>query len=465
MAELAGFPYLEVQFTKQGEPFDQRETAAVLDTVRGGMIDELFVIAHGWNNDLAEARSLYRAFFTQIRRALDAGGAPGLAGRRIAALGILWPAKRFADEELIPGGGASLGGGVSLGGGANLGGGAGLGGGLDERAVRRQLEDLKGAFDQPDEAVLERAKRLVPDLERSPQAQREFVNLIRSVLPRPQDSTDDASDLFFNLPGEEVLRLLEPPILPVGRQGGDGGAGGNGALAFGLMEEAGALPGGAAGFGDFFSGITAAARRLLNYATYYQMKERAGKIGMRGAYELLREIKTADPDLRVHLVGHSFGGRVLTAAALGPPGSPSVAPASMTLLQAAFSHNGFARQFDGRRDGFFRDVVAKGRIAGPILITHTKNDRAVGIAYPIASRIARQDSSDLGDEDDIYGGIGRNGALHTPEAEAGELLDVNGRYAFTPGKLYNLQADRLISGHSDVTGAAVVHAVLSAASG
>jgi len=462
MAELAGFPYFEVQFTKQGEPFDRRETAAVLDSVRGGTLGfttgqgdthgnpgvELFVISHGWNNDVAEARSLYRAFFNQVRRALDAGGAPGLAGRRIAALGVLWPAKRFADEDLIPGGGASL------------------GGGLDARTVRRQLDDLKGTFDQPDEAVLEQAKQLVSDLERSPQAQREFVNLIRSVLPRPQDSTDDASDLFFNLPGDEVLRLLEPPILPVGRPGGGGAAGGGGALSFGLMEEAGALPaGGGAGIGDFFSGITAAARRLLNYATYYQMKERAGKIGMSGVHALLRQIKSANPDLRVHLVGHSFGGRVVTAAALGPQGSPSVAPASMTLLQAAFSHNGFALEFDGRRNGFFRDVVAKGKIAGPIVITHTVNDRAVGIAYPIASRIARQDASDLGDEDDVFGGIGRNGALHTPEAEPGELLAVGGTYAFVRGKLYNLWADTHISGHSDVTGPAVVHAVLSAASG
>jgi hypothetical protein len=442
MAELAGFPYFEVQFTKQGEPFDHRETETVLAAVGGGTIDELFVFAHGWNNDIAEARSLYRAFFNEVRRTVDAGRAPRVAGRRITALGVLWPAKRFADEDLIPGGGASL------------------GGGIDHRAVGRQLDDLKGTFDQPDEAVLEQAKQLVPDLERSPHAQREFVNLIRSVLPRPEDPTDDASDLFFNLPGDEVLRLLEPPILPGGGPGGGGGA-----LGIGLMEEAGATPGGAVGIGDFFSGITAAARRLLNYATYYQMKERSGKIGMRGMHALLRRIKTANPDLRVHLVGHSFGGRLITAAALGPPESPSVAPASMTLLQAAFSHNGFALEFDGRRNGFFREVVERGKVAGPILITHTKNDRAVGIAYPIASRIARQDSSDLGDEDDVFGGIGRNGALHTPEAEAGELLDVEGQYAFVQGRLYNLRADALISGHSDVTGPAVVHAVLSAAAG
>ena len=442
MAEVAGFPYFEVQFTKQGEAFDPREKEAVLDAVRGSpQIDDLFVVSHGWNNDIEEARALYRGLFGNVRRILDEGGAPALAGRSAAVLGVLWPSKRFAEKDLTPGGGASL------------------GGGLEDRAVQRQLDDLKGTFDQPDEAVLEEAKQLVPALEGSPQAQRQFVDLIRSVLPRPNDTADDASDTFFDLPGDEVLRLLEPPILPGGGpSGGGGGAGG-----MGLMEEPGAAPmGGAAGIGDFFSGIVAAAGRLLNYATYYQMKERAGQVGMHGLHPLLRAIKAANSDLRVHLVGHSFGGRLVTAAALGPPGSPSTAPASMTLLQAAFSHNAFARDFDGERDGFFRQVVEQGKVAGPILITHTSNDRAVGLAYPIASRIARQDNADLGDADDVFGGIGRNGAIHTPEAVAGELLSDRGQYAFAPGKLYNLRADALISGHSDVTGPAVAYALLSA---
>jgi hypothetical protein len=443
MAELAGFPYFEVQFTKQGEAFDPRETEAVLDAVRGRpRIEDLFVVSHGWNNDLTEARALYRNLFGNVRRILDAGGAPALAGRNMAVLGVLWPSKRFADEDVIAGGGASL------------------GGGIEDQAVQRQLDELKGTFDQPDEAVLEQAKQLVPTLGQSPQAQRRFVDLIRSVLPRPEDTADDASDTFFDLPGDEVLRLLEPPILP----GGGPLAAGGGATGIGLMEGPGAAPGGgAAGIGDFFSGIGAAVRRLLNYATYYQMKERAGQVGMHGLHPLLRAIKTADPDVRLHLIGHSFGGRVVTAAALGPPGSASVAPATMTLLQAAFSHNAFALDFDGERDGFFRAVVEQGKVAGPILITHTRNDQAVGIAYPIASRIARQDNADLGDADDVFGGIGRNGAIHTPEAVAGELLAVGGSYAFVQGKLYNLQADAFISDHSDVTGPAVAHAVLAAA--
>lgn len=180
---------------------------------------------------------------------------------------------------------------------------------------------------------------------------------------------------------------------------------------------------------------------------------------------MLREIREIDPNLRVHLVGHSFGGRLVTAAAMGSGGSEPVSPASLTLLQAAFSHNGFAEKFDRERDGFFREVVTARKIAGPIVITCTSNDRAVGIAYPIASRFARQDAADLGDEDDIFGGIGRNGALvrFTPEAIAGELLDAEGTYTFAAGKLYNLKADRWISHHSDVTGPAVANVLLSAA--
>ena len=99
------------------------------------------------------------------------------------------------------------------------------------------------------------------------------------------------------------------------------------------------------------------------------------------------------------------------------------------------------------------------------MITHTKNDRAVGIAYPLASRISRQQASALGDQNDPYGGMGRNGAQHTPEVDAdavSELLAVGRVYAFAPGRVYNLRADQFISSHSDVTGPQVAYAVLNA---
>jgi hypothetical protein len=449
MAEISGFPYFEVQFTKQGDLFEPSEKQAVLDAARAGSLEELFIVAHGWNNDVAEARALYQHLFANVRRALDDRRAPGLSGRRIGVLGVLWPSKKFAEDELTPGGGASLGGAV------------------EDLVLADQIEELKGTFDAPDEAVLEAAKTLVPRLETDPRARQEFVDLLRSVLPEPEDPADDASDAFFALSGEQIFALLEAPILPGPPVGGTGG----GAAAIGLAE-AGPPPGmgmgagGAAGIADFFGGVNAAARRVLKFATYYQMKERAGKVGAGGLNPLLRELRAAAPALRIHLVGHSFGGRLVTAAAMGRAGGETVAPASMTLLQAAFSHNGFAEDFDRDRDGFFREVVSARKVAGPIVITHTRNDRAVGIAYPIASRLARQDAADLGDEDDVFGGIGRNGALArcTPEAVEGELLEANGVYAFTAGKLYNLRADHWIAGHSDVTGPQVANALLAAAS-
>ncbi|MGH7343132.1 MAG: hypothetical protein ACREKH_21810, partial [Candidatus Rokuibacteriota bacterium] len=224
--------------------------------------------------------------------------------------------------------------------------------------------------------------------------------------------------------------------------------------------------GGAAGLtGDFFGGIMNGARSVLNLTTYYAMKERAGTVGLKGFHPVLRELRAAKPALRIHLVGHSFGGRLVTAAADGLAGQPAVGVSSMSLLQAAFSHNAFATKFDKKNDGAFRKVVTEGKVTGPIIVTHTRNDQAVGRAYPIASRLAQQKAAALGDENDIYGGIGRNGALvkFTPEAVNAKLLAVATAYDFSGGKrIHNLIADQFVSGHSDIAGAEVTQAVLSA---
>ena len=80
--------------------------------------------------------------------------------------------------------------------------------------------------------------------------------------------------------------------------------------------------GGAAFLGDLLSGIKAGARRIANYATYYQMKTRAGLVGRQVLAPTLLRVRDKFPDLRIHLVGHSFGGRLVTAAAsVMPAGS------------------------------------------------------------------------------------------------------------------------------------------------
>ena len=167
--------------------------------------------------------------------------------------------------------------------------------------------------------------------------------------------------------------------------------------------------GGAAGIGSFLDSFKTAALNILNYTTYYEMKTRAGKVGNNGAAPLIDNL-AAKVD-RIHLIGHSFGGRLVTAAAKE---STTNKLASLTLLQAAFSHNGFSKILKG----FFRSVVEAKRVSGPILITNTKNDKAVGLAYPIASRINNDTTMAIGDENDKFGGIGRNGAQ---KMESGEV--------------------------------------------
>ncbi len=427
----------EVEFTRDGAVFDPNQVARIHDDL--ARATDILVLAHGWNNDKADARALYNALLANLKRVHDLGVVPDLAARTFGAVRVLWPSKKFTDKELIPGGGAAA---------------AAPAASDDARPALR--EDLKRdpahlGDDTPDllrDAAMSRAQALAPRLADDESARREFVLQLRAILDPGDAQDDDGSREFFARDPLELFRDLADPVTAPGAPGGG--------------ADAVADAGGAAGLRDVFDGIGGAARRLANFATYYQMKGRAGAVGQRGVGEMLRGLRARKPDVRLHLIGHSFGGRLVTAAAHAlPPDSPAV---TVSLLQAAFSHNGLASKFDGDHDGAFRALVAERRASGPIVITHTKNDQAVGVAYPLASRIAFQKAAALGDADDPYGGMGRNGAQHTPEVDGAfaELLDVGHPYAFRPGAVYNLRADRFVADHSDITGPEVAHVILRA---
>ena len=60
------------------------------------------------------------------------------------------------------------------------------------------------------------------------------------------------------------------------------------------------------------------------------------------------------------------------------------------------------------------------KVSGPIVVTHTDRDHAVGRM----SRISRDNSSAFGDANDRYGGLGRHGAVNIKKEEfvQGRLL-------------------------------------------
>lgn len=433
MKELSGFAYFEVELTKDGEVATKDAAAAGSRLLAKEAVTDLIVISHGWNNDMDQARDLYKEFFRVLRELFPASD-PRFAERSFAVMGILWPSKKFAEKDLIAGGAASAGSVVT------------------EAVVREQLDDLKQVFDDAEaDLAIEKAKTLVGRLDDSPAARSEFAETIRSLLPKSSLDDEDASDRLFNLTGEEIMQRLSKPVLPALVAGtGVSGAG------------PGAGAGSAAGLGQFFSGMKSAALNLANYATYYQMKDRAGKVGSGGAYATLQELRKSHPGLKLHLIGHSFGGRLVTAAAAGPIGKKALGVESLTLLQAAFSHYGFAENFKGTQDGFFRHVVTDKLVSGPILISHTVNDTAVGKAYPIASLLGGQVAAALGDKNDLYGGMGRNGAQKTPEAQDSLLLPVGGTYDFRDRGIHNLNSDKFIADHGDICKREVAQAVLAA---
>ncbi len=421
MPALDHYDYHPLQVAKDGSLVD-RDQVRALRRLADDSTDVL-VLSHGWNNDMDEAHALYERIATsldELRARPEAGG----EDRSLAICGVLWPSKRFAERALISGGAAAA--------------------GAADPHLGEDVLDLGRAFDGAEaEAALKEAAELAPELDHSVEARRRFADLLRSLVTREESEPSDAIDQFFDLDGDELMERIE-------------------AAAFDLMSEVPPedQPGAAAGLGSaqgLFSGLASKGRMLLNMVTYYEMKNRAGTIGARSVGPVLAENVVGRA--RLHLAGHSFGARLVTAAAsVQEPG----AVASMSLLQAAFSHNAFAKDWKPGRDGAYRSVITSGIVDGPVVITHTRHDVAVGIAYAMASRIAGQQDSAIGDASSPFGGLGSNGAQHTPEAVDETLGKLGSRYDLERGGLHNLLADEFVSGHSDVSGQEVASAVWQA---
>jgi hypothetical protein len=427
MTDIAGIPFVEANFDKDGN----LQNAVVIPA---GATD-VFIISHGWNNSKQEAQDLYNRFFTNLA---DLKGNFDLTGRQLAIVVVFWPSKKFDDLafEVGQSNAASLG--VSD---------------NDDALIVAKLQELKGLFSDPTQIQkIEAAKSAIAAIETSPQARKKFVSNIRSLLNPAAANREDASDTFFEISEEELMENLRIPIAATVPPDATGGAAELRVGSGSAVDE-----GGSAGIATFLESFKTSALNILNFTTYYEMKTRAGKVGNDGVAPLIDQFEAKVQS--IHLIGHSFGGRLVSAATKG---SRTNKLASLTLLQAAFSHNGFSKIMNG----FFRSVVDAKRVGGPILITYTKNDKAVGLAYPIASRINNDVAMAIGDENDKFGGIGRNGAQKMESGEVNKnemvLRDSDGIYSFSAGGIFNLLGDAFIKDHGDVTGRQVVNAVLNA---
>lgn len=398
MAGMSVEPYREITFDKEGDgAAGQHEALAAL--ARQGVTD-LVMFAHGWNNSRSVATRLYGAFFAPFPEAVR----PDV---RVGYVGVVWPSMMFSDEP-IP----------------------------DFESV--------AAVHPGKEAVVGRLATLLREQPDDEAAFTEFGDLLRQL------TDTNGSRGFAENGGPDVPDfLLGDPVVVC-------------AMFADALEEAagpGSVPTPREAFGGRLTRYWKGAREALRQATYYTMKRRSGTVGERGLGPLLGELARSAPGLRVHLVGHSMGARLVSFALRGlPTGARNVA--SVTLLQGAFSHYAFAARLphEPGRGGALRDLQQ--RVDGPVVACYSRHDTALRVIYPLASRLARDADSLLG-SDKRWWAIGHDGVQAVPGTPSLPLAAAL-RNGFPASGCVSVDAAEVVGEHSDICHAELARLVAAA---
>jgi hypothetical protein len=424
MADVAGFPYWELEFDEAGQILNRHALTSCGRDVGEQRITDLFVFSHGWNNAPHNARSIYEQFFSSVRRVLDVR--PAHAGVKSGVVGVIWPSILFPDDEPLAEGADAA--------------------SVEIADSNDAISELKRVF--PDKAViLDELGALLEARPDDSNALERFQSLLRELAPASSsdEGLDDAA--LLDEPAETVFDAMSE-LAPASER----------------LD--------AAGMGDAFAKLWAGAKEALRVTSYWNMKERAGVVGERGLASFITQLDNDVSGLRIHLIGHSFGARVVSFALKGLPArfvGEDFPVKSVTLLQGAFSHFAFANALphDPQRSGALSAMAD--RVDGPLLVTHSVHDLAVCKRYPQASFIARQDAADAEAVRFRFGAMGADGAQGV-EARAEPFGPVGRVYPLEKGKFLNMNGDELISrgeppsgAHSDIFYPEIAWAVLQAA--
>jgi hypothetical protein len=436
---IAGFPFWQAEFDEGGRPVGGPKPEELAQDIAAAQLTDLFVFSHGWNNDRPYAEKLYLAFFGKLRAVLENSKVKTVGNTKLGAMGVFWPSILWPDEvredldETADAGGA-----VAF--------------GVAETAEEVPLADLKKIFDPAQHGTLEELTAMLAERKPDQEALRAFKDKLDTLVAaaRPVQPEDDLERSGLATQKADYRAVFD-------------------ALADG--EPAAESEGGAAGFGDELARLWRGAKGALRVATFWQMKERAGIVGQAGLGPLLSRIAALAPDTRLHLVGHSFGARLVSYALAGlaaiPEGKRSPVK-SLVLLQGAFSHFTFADELphDHARKGDLHGMAS--RVDGPLLTTFSEWDTAVGRAYPLGALVVGQDAA-AAQIASRWGAMGSDGAQAVGAVPA-SLGEVGTRYSFRLGQWINLDGNHIIKtggppsgAHSDIIHPEIAWAALAAA--
>ncbi len=451
MEQLAtGEPVWDLQFDENGNLTSPAQ-GDFLAQVADHDVQDLFMFSHGWDTSAGDAQALYNAMFPLIQTA--AQGVPGLG--ELGFAGIYWPSMWFPPTPATPpvqGGStqastaapAALSAGTAAVTGAEIA--ASLAPGFTDAAQQKTITQIGQLIDDG-QAMAETGQT-----DEAKQGQlTQICQLIKSLTP-PAPPGGQSEDC-----GETALLMTDDPANDYQKA----------AAVFGSVPAGDSTE----GIGDWFTAAINGAKDALRVLSYWTMKTRAGTIGQTGLGPLLSTLHARSPGTRVHLIGHSFGARLVSFALAGI-GMPADSPvASLVLLQGAFSHWSFAGAADNPFGTPGTLNTLGDRVHGPLAATFTVYDWAVGVWYPKASFLAGQNLSAA--TVDPWGGMGADafqpaGSAATVTMPAGGGLT----YGFTPGTFYRVNADSVIDNtvgesfsgaHSDIRKLPVAQLAVAAA--
>lgn len=421
-------PFYVIPFDEQGRCQGPLTYNRLLTDIQNGSYTDIFLFSHGWNNTWPDAIGSYEGFiqgYTQMRHD------HGLTYQRPfqpLLIGIFWPSIILVSpQDSAP----AFAGGTSD--------------ALMDTAVALEQQAVRSLAEIVDDANVERFYVLAQ--KESGLNRDEALELARMLAPLYNIAEDEipAKDAAPPISAEELVELWEKSFASTDISGKFGFADEAKPPSTGLGSAGGSR---SAGIFDFLD-----PTMIIRAATVLQMKDRAGVVGAHGVGKLLVDILKT-PAAHVHLIGHSYGCKVLLSALCFPELPRKVA--SVLLLQPAISYLCFApaSETGTGRDGGYR--VALDRVEHPIMTTFSSHDVPLTQFFHLAVRRP----FDIGEQNiagvppgqyAALGGFGPGGCGN--DCLTIDIKPVGQTYNLTPDlcKIYALNSSQAISGHGDIS--------------
>jgi hypothetical protein len=337
-SQAESLPVLSIVRISENGGLDQVDLVDVLKRVVDEGPTDVFVFSHGWLNVEIEARSSYEKMIAKMAALADQR-ALRPQGFKPLPLGVHWPSmdmdKQFEDFDTL---------------------------------VKPKLVGPASGLGSPE------ASRL--------------INVALSGL----------SQINMTWTRTDLGRRFVEPYLQVLAASKSADPHGSKMAAYQLLSEQSPplartrSPKDVEQFVDLSEGRIADTAEMTQAYTFWKMRRRAGIVGANGLRPLLAAIQNAPvKEMAIHLIGHSFGCKVVMAALTGGEDRLPRPIQSVVLIQGAISDQSFDEKILGLDcEGAYRIALSTAIINGPIVATSSQHDRALSYWFPKASLVGRQ---------------------------------------------------------------------------